>query len=152
MYYTWAYVALILNITVCLYASIRGGPAEKSGAAIYLIGWLATTLVQKSEYTGIEWAKMAVDTIGFFAFVGLSLWARKIWTIFMAACQMDAVASHIAALLAPQFSYVTYITVIGFWGGYGLMICLAIGTYSHQREMRIKRANVIAPSEHSRQN
>ena len=139
MYYTWAYVALILNVIVCLYASVCGGPAERCGAIIYLIGWLATTLVSKTGFNSIQLGILAVDALGLIAFVALSLWARKIWTIFMAASQLDAVGSHIAALLAPQFSYVSYITVIGFWGGYGLMICLAIGTYSHQRELRLRR-------------
>lgn len=139
MYYAWAYIALILNVIVCLYASVRGGPAERCGAIIYLIGWLATTLVSKTGFTSIQLGILVVDTLGLVAFIALSLWSRKIWTILMAACQLDAVASHIAALLAPQFSYVSYITVIGFWGGYGLMICLAIGTYSHQREIRLKR-------------
>jgi hypothetical protein len=137
-YYTWAYVALVLGIVVCLYALVRGGPAERAGAVIYLAGWLATTVVQTMS-GGVEWGIMAVDTVGLVAFVILCLWTRKIWTVLIAACQLDAVASHIAALMAPQFSYVTYITVIGFWGGYGLLACLAAGTYGYRRDMRLQR-------------
>lgn len=138
MYYTWAYLALILGIVVSLYALVRGGPAERIGAVIYLAGWLATTFVQTMS-GGVEWGIMAVDTAGLVAFVALAVYFRKIWTLLIAACQLDAVASHVAALLAPQFSYVTYITVISFWGGYGLMACLAAGTYSHRRELRQRR-------------
>jgi len=135
MYYSWAYLGLALSILVPLYALVRGGPAERSGAVMFLIGWLATALVQKRTFDGIEWGITMVDTATLIGFVILCLWARKVWTVLIAACQLNAVLSHFVPLLAPQFNYVTYITVIGFWGGYGLVTCLAIGTYSHQRDL-----------------
>jgi hypothetical protein len=138
MYYTWAILGLILSIAVCIYALWRGGPAERYGAAIYLAGWALTTLVE-GQYGSFKPAVMAVDTATLVAFVVLALWARKIWTLLIAACQLDAVLSHVAVLLAPKFDSVSYITVVGFWGGYGLLVCLAVGTYSYRRERRAEK-------------
>lgn len=139
MYYTWAYVGLVVSILVSAYALVRGGPAERYGAVMFLIAWLATTLVQKRTFDGIEWGIVFVDTLLLIGFVILCLSARKVWTVLIAACQLNAVISHFVPLLAPKFNYVSYITVIAFWGGYGLLACLAVGTYSHQRELRLKR-------------
>jgi hypothetical protein len=139
MYYTWAYVGLISSILVSVYALLRGGPAERYGVVMFLIAWLATTLVQKTTFDGIEWGIVVVDALLLIAFVILTLWARKVWTVLIAACQLNAVLSHFVPLLAPKFNYVSYITVVAFWGGYGLLACLAAGTYSHQRELRLER-------------
>jgi len=124
MYYTWAYVGLISSILVSVYALLRGGPAERYGVVMFLIAWLATTLVQKTTFDGIEWGIVVVDAL---------------LLILIAACQLNAVLSHFVPLLAPKFNYVSYITVVAFWGGYGLLACLAAGTYSHQRELRLER-------------
>ncbi|MFT4076625.1 MAG: hypothetical protein QM647_13970 [Asticcacaulis sp.] len=140
MYYTWAYTALILGILVSVYALVRGGPAERTGAVMFLVAWLATTLVQGRKFNGIEWGIVAVDSALLVGFVFLALWSRKIWTILIAACQLNAVASHFVPLLAPKFNYVAYLTLVEFWGGYGLLLFLAIGTYSHQRELRLTKA------------
>jgi len=138
MFYAWAYVGMALGVLVSLYALIQGGPAERAGAAIFLSGWLATTIAQyKTTYSGIEWGIVVIDIMAFFAFTALALWSRKIWTLLIAACQMNAVLSHFVPFLAPHFNYVTYITIISIWSGYGLLVCLAAGTYSHQRELRL---------------
>lgn len=144
MYYTWAYVALILGILVSLYALVRGGPTERYGAVMFLAAWLATTLVQGRKFDGIEWGIVVVDTALLAGFVLLALQARKVWTILIAACQLNAVISHFVPLLAPNFNYVVYLTVVEFWGGYGLLICLAAGTYSHQRGLRLGAAGLQA--------
>ncbi|MCR6659802.1 MAG: hypothetical protein NVV72_10795 [Asticcacaulis sp.] len=144
MYYTWAYIGMALGFLVPIYALLRGGPSERVGATIFLLAWLATTLAQLgTKYSGIEWGIVAIDVAALLAFIGLALWSRKIWTILIAACQMNAVFSHFVPLLAPHFNYVTYITIISFWSGYGLLACLAIGTSSHQRELRLRRKAAI---------
>lgn len=147
MYYTWAYIGMALGFLIPIYALLRGGPTERVGAAIFLLAWLATTLAQlKTTYSGIEWGIVAIDVVTLFAFTGLALRARKIWTVLIAACQLNAVLSHFVPLLAPQFNYVAYITIISLWSGYGLLACLAVGTYTHQRELRRQRLKVTAAS------
>jgi hypothetical protein len=49
--------------------------------------------------------------------------------LFLVAFQIDAVASHVCALLAPQIGKMTYVTAIVFWGCYGLVAALAVGVF-----------------------
>jgi hypothetical protein len=134
----WAYAGTAAAVVICALAFWRGGPAERYGAAIILTGWFITPLVDAhggADGLSTGLGVFAVDVITLITLTWLSLWSRKVWTLFAAAFQLDAVASHIAAFLS-HISLFSYVTGLGIWGGYGLILALGVGVWGCERERR----------------
>lgn len=132
----WVYGGAVLALLVCAWAYWYGGPVEKRGAAIIFIGWALSLLLQ-SQHSGPNAWIVGIDVGVALALVALSIQSRRIWTIFAAACQCDAVVSHFAAnFTAFGIETFTYVTVLGLLGGHGLLVCLIAGVigYSFERK------------------
>ncbi len=134
-YYAWAIIGDVLALLLCPYALIRGGFAERSGAAVIGIGWILTFLLQ-STVPGLNLAIMLVDVVALVLLTLISIKVRKIWTLFAAAFQFNAVAVDLISHFFPQVGVVSTITFVGFWGGYGLLAALAAGMLGVERERR----------------
>ncbi len=132
----WAKGGTLLAIFVSLYAFWRGELPERIGAAVLLAGWFITPMVQMHVTHGIDGHILAVDWVVLVAFVILSLWSRRAWTIFLAAFQLDAVASHYATLLSPDVDTYSYITCIGLWGGFGIVFALWGGLWALEKRRK----------------
>ena len=132
-YYAWALVGDALALLLCPYALIRGGFAERSGAAVIGVGWVLTILLQ-SALPGVNTAIFLVDLTAMILLLLISIRARKIWTLFAAAFQFNAVAVHVVSHFFPQVGVVSIITFIEFWGGYGLLAALGAGMVSVEVE------------------
>ena len=134
-HYVWTWGGNVAAALVCAFAFWRGGPVEKRGAAIILAGWLLTLLVvylHIERIHGVHYYIMAIDTAVLIGFTALSLRSRRLWTLFMAAFQLNDVMTHFAAFVPGMDTY-TYVTAIGFWGGWGLIFILTWGTWDHMR-------------------
>ena len=125
----------ILLFTACVWALWRGEAPERLGAAILLIAVGLTDLVQTRHLyrDGPVWDYVAVDIMALLAFAGLSLWARRIWTLFISAFQLNAVMSHFVGRLSINVDTYTLITALSLWGGYGLTFALMAGMWSVER-------------------
>jgi len=136
--FLWSTIGTILLIVTCAWALWYGGKAERWGGAILLIGWFLTPIVQSvgPEGPGTGLGYVLVDTAALIAFVILSLWSRRLWTIFISAFQLNAVASHFAGALTDHVNMYTLITALGLWGGYGLTFALAYGTWDYTRRQK----------------
>ena len=141
VYYAWAIVGDVLALLLCPYALIRGGFAERSGAAVIGIGWVLTPLVQ-GALPGLNLAIILIDVTALILLTLISVKARKIWTLFAAAFQFNAVAVDLISHFFPQVGVVSIITFVEFWGGYGLLAALGGGMLSVEMERR--RARNIA--------
>jgi hypothetical protein len=130
----WQFTGHIIALMCCGYAFWRGGIVEKYGAAIIAIGWTLSPIAQTKF--GSNTALIIIDICGLTALFVLSLWSRKVWTIFASAFQLNAVVSHIAVILVPNIAYPTYITGIGLWGGYGLIFAFAGGLLAHEKSLK----------------
>ncbi len=137
-YYAWAIIGDVLALLLCPYALIRGGPAERSGAAVIAAGWILTIVLQ-GALPGPNLAIFLVDLTAFVLLAWISLRARKIWTLFAAAFQFNAVAVHIVSHFFPEVGVVSIVTFIEFWGGYGLLAALGGGMISVELERRALR-------------
>lgn len=129
----WGYGTDILCIILSIIASIRGGAPERWGAAVLLISWFATPLVD--NHHGFRTGIFIVDVITLFAFGALSLRWRRFWLLLATAMQLATVATHIAALVAPGILGRPYIIVLGIWGGWGLLLALLIGILTVPRRV-----------------
>ncbi len=138
--FAWKWTGLVLMIICVIWALWRGEKPERTGAVILATSWGLTDLFHKHGVYGPEVSVILIDCITLLAFIWLSLWSRRLWTVFLSAFQLDAVASHFAVLLAPQIGSFSYITATGLWGGYGLVFALAAGMWGIERRRQLRVA------------
>lgn len=135
----WAYGGDLAAAISIAFAFWRGGLPEKWGAAILAIGWILSEVVDRlhlDPLRGVHYFLFANDSVALVAFLAVSLWSRRLWTVFMTAFQLNDVATHFVAMASHMNTY-TYITAIGFWGGWALVFVLAWGTWDHVRRQRL---------------
>ncbi len=136
--FVWQWLSTILLIGGCLWSLWRGETPERWGGGILLVGFGVTVLAQilqpKDVYDGVS--IVMIDVIGLIAYVILSLWSRRIWTLFMAAFQLNTVISHFAVYLSSHVDMYTQITAVGLWGGYGVSLVLIAGMWNLERKRR----------------
>ena len=133
--FLWQWTGTVLLVASCLWALWRGGAPERWGAAILFIAFGLTMLVQTQHLyrVGAVLDYILVDVAGLIAFVILSLWSRRIWTIFISAFQLNAVVSHFVGRLSSHVDMYTLITALGLWGGYGITFALMAGMWTVER-------------------
>ncbi len=138
--FIWQYGGVALAIVVCGWSLVYGGASERFAAAVILSAWVFMLLVQSHTQSGPGiWVELS-DIAVLLLFLGMSLKVRKLWTIFMAALQLDAVVGHFTAKLAHYELY-PYVVAVGLWGGYGLLIVLMVAVINHRRAIK-RRATV----------
>ncbi|WP_443747869.1 hypothetical protein [Asticcacaulis solisilvae] len=137
----WQYGLTAIATYACAWCISWGGRAERLGAIILLTEWLLSMVVQSHDGRGPGIWVQIIDVITLGLFVGLSLWSRKVWSIFLAALQLDTVVGHAAAHLAG-FGVYPYAVAAGLWGGEGVLIAVVAGTISHRRSERRRWARL----------
>ena len=138
MNFLWVYGSAFLACLCCIWAFWQGGRVEKYAAAIIFVAWVLSSLLQSHNGKGPGiWVEL-IDIVVLILFAALSLWSRRIWTLFITACQLDAVASHLVAHLT-HFGVFSYLTATGLWGGEGLLIALAFGIVGYQKQQKLER-------------
>ncbi len=121
----WIYGTAILCVILSIIAFIRGGTPERWGAAVLLLNWFGTPLVD--NHHGFRTGIFLLDLATLFVFAALSVWSRRLWLLLATALQLATVATHVAALVAPGILGRPYIIVLNIWGGWGVLLALLIG-------------------------
>ncbi len=146
--FVWQWLSTILLVGGCIWALWRGEAAERWGAGILLAAFGLTIVAQilqpKDIYDGV--GIITVDVAGLIAYVLLSLWSRRIWTLFMAAFQLNTVISHFAVYLSSHVDMYTQITAVGLWGGYAVSLALIAGMWSVERSRRKTKVFTLPPN------
>ncbi|MDC7683497.1 hypothetical protein PQU92_09435 [Asticcacaulis sp. BYS171W] len=122
MYSIWAYLGSAMALVFGALALWRGGPAERSGAVVILTAWFITPFLQKN-YDPTIWG-VVVDVTAFVLMLGISIWSRRIWSLFATACSFAGVLAHIGAGLALNIGYNSYLTTLMILSGYGVAFSL----------------------------
>ena len=135
----WMYGGLVMATLVCAGVYRWGGPAERVGAATIFIAWVLSLLLQTHGPHGPGPWVVSIDIVVLMLFSVLSFTTRRLWTVFGAACQLDAVMSHFAAKLT-HFQLYSYVVALGLWGGQGMLVCLIAGAIGYRRHLRRKAA------------
>ena len=120
---------------VCAGVYWWGGPAERVGAATIFIAWVLSLLLQTHGPHGPGPWVVLIDIVVLAIFGVLSFKTRRLWTLFGAACQLDAVMSHFAAKLT-HFQLYSYVVALGLWGGQGMLVCLIAGAIGYRQHLR----------------
>lgn len=146
----WAQGGNVGLVLVTIAAIFRGGAPEKWGAAILVSSWLACVFVDDGQ--PFQWSVVYIDIATLVAYAVLAIAARRLWTYVMTASQAVCVAVHFMAVLGPMIRTWAYVTAEGFWGGYALIITLAVGIATAKRSpSRSKTTQVGGPLHHSKE-
>ncbi len=141
--FIWQYGGGAIAILVCGLSLTYGGAAERFAAAVIVSAWIFMLLVQSHSMSGPGiWVELS-DVVVLVLFTGLSLRVRKLWTVFLAALQLDAVVGHFTAKLAHYELY-PYVVAVGLWGGYGLLIVLMIAVVNYRRALKRQTFATVA--------
>jgi hypothetical protein len=123
-----------------LYAFVAGGAPERIGAALYLAGSEATHLFLATHvghrWLQVEFGVFIVDVVTLLAFVLLALRANRFWPIWVSALLGIGVLGHLARLAGPDILWYAYVFVSSIWS-YPILAIMALGTFNHQRRMRL---------------
>ncbi len=133
--FLWVYGAFALATLICAAACIWGGSAERVAAATLWIAWTLTLIVQSQDGKGPGIQVAVIDTVCLVIFIALSLKVRRLWTLLVAASQLDDVISHFFAQ-AVHYSVWSYVVATGIWGGHLILVCLVVATIAHQRRLK----------------
>ena len=121
----------------------RGGWAERSAAATILFTWFLTPFVQQHydpTVTGI-----ILDGATALILCGISLKAKRLWTLFAASSMVGALALHFMAGIFSHLGYFAYITSLGLLSGYYLIAALGAGVAEHRWAVRnVDRLKALA--------
>jgi hypothetical protein len=138
--FLWMWCGHALVIFFGAWALWRGDKPLRLGAAFILIAWFLTPLVQTRGLVGLDIGTTSVDIALLVGLTWLSLTYRQLWALLASSSQLLCVTGHFAAALSSHVGMFTYVTGNGFWGGYMLVLALAIGVIGNERHLKDKSA------------
>lgn len=133
--YTRLFLALVVAIGVFSFA--KGDEPERLGMGAYLLGWLASILVQDDGllYRNFQWKLFALDLAMCTAF-GFIVWrSRRSWAVWATAIQLLVVMSHVVYLVDVRPPIAAFYTVLNL-ASYAILLTLGIGTFWAWQERR----------------
>jgi hypothetical protein len=116
-------------VLICGFAMWKGDRWARFVAIVYLTGWILTPFATIRNMLTPEWKVMVIDTVVMVLLVWASLKARRLWTVFAAACQMMAVASHVVSIIDLRI-YITTVVLGLTILSYGVLVALLAATVS----------------------
>jgi hypothetical protein len=113
-------------------------------AIIILIGWYTQPLFHDRHHSKApEFGIVVSDVIALVLFVIISFQYRKIWTLFLAASQLNGVVTHVVAMTHLHVPVIGYLGLNWIWTGHALLLALLVGTIQSIRE----RKPIAAPQQ-----
>ena len=145
VWFLWVWGGLAAATLICGAACLWGGPPERLCGATLWIAWVLSLVVDFTRHNGIDNLVVAIDCACLVVFTALSFKWRHIWTLLVAASQLDDIASHVAAR-ATHFGRWSYAVVTGLWGGQLILVCLLVATINHQKRLKRLKATLLLPA------
>lgn len=122
-------VAVVFVVAVCGFALLKGGETEKTVAGAYLLGWLASLVVQLQSGLEVQkWGVLIIDCIMLAVYAGFAWRSHASWLVWVVGLQLLAVASHLVILFNPETTANAFYTVLNLTA-YAILIAMGIGTF-----------------------
>ena len=119
----------LLWLALCAFALLKGDQPERFTAGAVIIAWLATLAVHRDTVlAGVPIPVMLIDVLVLVLLIGLSWRTDRSWPVWAAAFQSIIVLVHIVTLIDIRIRAIAYLSAQTV-GSYGVLICLAIGTF-----------------------
>lgn len=139
-----SYLAALL--LTCAYLARYGGRTGRWGGVILLGAFLlsltvvyASSWISTFSYKLVSSSLVIVDVMSLIAKVALALYSNRRWPIWVAAFQLNTVAAHGAAILAPALQSKYYYAMITGWSVPTLFV-MVVGTMLDQKRAAYLRA------------
>lgn len=132
---TAAVVGLGMAIVACGLAFWRGLWPERCAAAVILVGWVLSALVQSSQTFSPEWGVFWVDLVVLILFLVLLGRSSRLWLAPASAFQLLAVASHLAMLIDHRIAMNTYLMALAIWSLF-ILAALLVGALTARSDRR----------------
>ncbi len=122
-------IGAAVAVCVTAFAFLKGDEPERIGAGAYILGFLASLLVQDTgQLYGTNWLLMAVDIAMLTVLAGLAWKTERAWPAWAGALQSVIVLSHIMPLVDVRPPLYAVIAVINL-ASYGVLVAIAVGTF-----------------------
>jgi hypothetical protein len=122
----WMLISRYLALFTCAYAFLRGDIYQKQVAVVLAVGWIVSFIFARIIQDPSFYI-FVIDLVALVIFGWVSIRSRRLWSLFMAAFQLNAVVAHVVKLMSTQINWYSYVTSIGFWGGYAITLALLGG-------------------------
>lgn len=138
-------IQVALLLIVVLLAWKKGGEPERH-VALILTGMFVTNVAyaasvgEWTDYGGMPWFRVFLDTAGFVLILGVALSADRWWPLWVGAVQLQAVLAHALRALDAELPPLVYAVMERwpFWIAIGLT---GLGTILHANRQRTGSPN-----------
>ena len=116
-------------VVVVAFAFLKGDDPERTGAGVYILGLLASLLLQDTgQLYGPNWGLMAIDTIMLGIYAALAWKTNRSWPVWVCAFQSIIVLSHVLSMVDIRPPLYAFYAIINL-SSYGILVAIAIGTF-----------------------
>ena len=128
----------ILVVCVCLAAFVWGGGPERMVAATWVLVFELPLFAHRAFFGGdfqlaeVDYVLATMDIAAGLIWIGIALYANRLYILGIAGLQVLAVMAHMARGLAEAISPIAYLTMV-VAPGWGQLLLLGIGVFMHVR-------------------
>lgn len=127
----------LMLIISCIYAAYAGGKAGRYCALLFFGAALLTMIPNEhSRFQSTVMLVLGIDFLCFFSLALLAMHFRHGWLIWCAGLQLAGLATHLATIVAPNFSPIVYQALNEFWSIPILLVMVAGITLNRQGGFR----------------
>lgn len=122
-------IGAVIAVCVTAFAFLKGDESERIGAGAYILGFLASLLMQDTgQLRGTNWALLAIDVTMLGVLAGLAWKTNRAWPVWACAMQSVIVLSHVLTIVDVRPPLSAFYAVINL-ASYGLLTSIAVGTF-----------------------
>ncbi len=117
----------VLMAATCLWAFVRGKWPERAVAAAYALDWMGSAIGEdrRPHHHG-QPVILALDILFLALLLAVTVSCRRGWLLWMSACSLLVVLTHVSALMDVGFGQWSYQTAYYVWS-LGALLAFAIG-------------------------
>ena len=125
---TSSIVAIVLLCAVVVAAVWKGGPSEQGGAAIAVVAWVSSAVLQ-SVVSSYAWPLLVVDLLALAAFGVLTWRSSRDWPVIATAFQAVSAAVSVLFVLDVTIQPVIYVLALAV-ATFGVLGSIAYGVFT----------------------
>lgn len=122
-------IGAAVAVCVTAFAFLKGDEPERIGAGAYILGFLASLLVQDTgQLYGTNWALLGIDSVMLAIYASITWKTDRAWPIWVCAMQSVIVLSHVLTIIDIRPPLSAFYAVINL-ASYGTLVAIAVGTF-----------------------
>ena len=132
----YSQIGAAVAVVVVTFAFLKGDEPERVGAGAYILGLLASLLLQDdSQLYGPQWGLFAIDLVMLALYATLAWKSRRSWPVWASGLQSLAVMSHLLTVIDARPPSAAFYAVVNL-ASYGILLALALGVRRAWRDAR----------------